>query len=172
MNELLPQKASLPSLPSDFTAENRQINESEQYEFELDQLCMSCYSAFADEFDYLDYARETAKRLFPLIKNIIRHGDKIPFSLSASSLIQEVYRHDCLGPAKMGFYYGRQLYRECRFLVPHRITEKNSLAFHHTIETWNHNRFDFRCQVIGAILAIKWVHFEKRTEVNNDYADI
>lgn len=161
MEDFFFEMPSLPSLPSDFGSKDEARQE---LEFEREQLRLKCAASLRGATDHLNAARRTMMLLSLLGDEIIRHGSRMPFAISSDGLIADVRRCDCLGPAKMGFYYESQLRRECCLLVPSRIDENDPFAFSRAITTWNANRSYFLCSTIGAVLSIRYLHFQKRWE--------
>lgn len=166
MNKLFSENPYLLSLPSgDSLAEYDNLSEADlDQEWELEQLRMKCAGALPEGSLFPEAARRTMLLLAPSIEQVVCQGSGTPFLLSATSLCEDVRRCDCIGPARMGFHYERQLTAECQFLLPRQISEKDILAFYRLIQTWNHNRALFRCSAIGAVLALKLAHFEKHLE--------
>lgn len=131
-------------------------------EHEREQLRMKCACSLPMTEGNEQARATTLALLFWQAEQIIRYGASTPFSLSAQSLFTDVRRCDCLGPAKFGFYYEQMLTAECQFLIRREISERDILDFYHLVTTWNQNRSRFRCDVVGAVLAIKFAHFQKR----------
>ena len=158
MNDLVSGKASLPSLPSGFA-----LPDSETAAYMRQQLCLKCAAALLPVAEYeQEAARQTLALLLLAGEQIIQDGRRIPFAFSASTMAMEVQRYDCLGPARLGFYYENKLKRDCHFLVPRRITENDLLSFRQVLATWEQNRRLFHSPVIGAVLMLKYFHFQKR----------
>lgn len=131
-------------------------------ENELEQLRMKCACSLPMTEGNEKTRATTLTLLFGQAEQVIRHGASTPFSLSAQSLFADTRRCDCPGPAKFGFYYEQMLTAECQFLIRRAISELDILDFYRLVTTWNQNRSRFRCDVIGAVLAKKLAHFQKR----------
>lgn len=164
MKELFIEKASLPSEAEKETS--GKSKEKIRIEREMENLKNTCAGALMAAGYNLDanLVQQTLNLLIMYGSDIIQHGSKIPFSLSADSLARDVRRCDLIGPAQLRFYYERQLMNECKFLVPRRVTENDLLVFYRTTKTWSINSFYFRCAVISPVLSIKLLHFQRRLE--------
>lgn len=166
MKTFFNEDASLPSLPSDSCCVECEIEmtQAELREYEQRQLCWQCAASLPMTEDNREGVQRTLMLLSRKSKLIIQNGSRIPFSLSAAGLANEVRQCDCLGPAKLGFYYEQRLMDECRFLIPREISGDDILAFYRVMETWNRNRSLFQCNVIGAILTLKMALLNKKME--------